>query len=72
MKKENTGVELMGLGRRARQNALVQILHLFFFLFWPQYFSGSKNGQASLMKTCPYRPFWGGGVSCMCFSLPAN
>lgn len=62
----------MGLRRRARQNALVQILHLFFFLFWPQYFSGSNNGQASLMKTCPYRPCWGGGLSCMCFSLPAN
>jgi hypothetical protein len=45
----------------------------FFLFFWPQYFSGSNNGQASLMKTCPYRPFGEEGfLACVFRSLPTE
>lgn len=49
------------------------IFFLFFFSFWPQYFSGSNNGQASLMKTCPCRPFGEEGfLACVFRSLPTE
>jgi hypothetical protein len=63
-------INLFGCSEWARQNAVVQILFLF---FWPQYFSGPNNGQASLMKTCPYRPFGVGGfLACVFRCLPTE